>query len=632
MAARNFSSTTAFETVRVPSEEYRRPLSAATTFPKFSAEANVEEALRGCINVIIRPGIVFELRSYGKGSNFVVDFSSADLSNEDEALIKTISKHSRQIYSIRFSASIEHPEVKDNFIAAFTKFSFLPYLVEVDLSYCDMLHMYKGFPTLCSTLNPAESGYCPIKRLILTRSGLLSEGVNKLFQALQGNIYIEEIYLSGNKCTNDAMKSIADFLPQSKLNTLALGDNCLGLDGIEILAPAFSNSQTLRRLQVNNNPIGDDGATALILALREADTVEELNMSGCGLSTCAWSHRIRIMSKLSYLNVSHNKIADWGCQELCEGLCTSFCVRHLDISANIFHGQLCLALGRLIESNKGISILNLSYTYMIPSVWYAIGQSLQLNNTLATLDLRYCELTPAVVEPILEALEVNDICSVLLGANPLPTVLQQNSRAPSAAYSSAAVTTAAAATAVTAASKSQPLPIPATTRSNTSHSHLIGKLFESTSLRNPLPLSPMNEMSSLSNGFDWRIMKIQELLHSKVAVSILDDLHVGVPSSTAAASRGISSPTHSRTTNAQASSSSSVGGGSVNGQHDGGSVVGSVADGSASVSVRSTLDLMSFGGSVAVDPAASLVSLHHYSITCLHSSCIATPLKHCMPT
>lgn len=191
-------------------------------------------------------------------------------------------------------------------------------------------------------MNPRISGYCPIKRLVLTRCGLFAKGTISLFESLLGNIYVEELFVSGNKATDEAIPSISQFLIEAKLKTLCLGDNNLSREGIEPLCHVLKSQKTIRVLHINGNNIGDEGANELILALRDGGVIEELNLSDCGLRSCQWAHRLPIMCSLAVLNVSRNDIADDGFVEFCDGLQNCFSIRHLDLSKNKFGGLWCV--------------------------------------------------------------------------------------------------------------------------------------------------------------------------------------------------------------------------------------------------------------------------------------------------
>ena len=87
-----------------------------------------------------------------------------------------------------------------------------PYLVDLDCSYLCVDNM---LPSIRIVLDPVKSGYCPIKRLVMTQCGLGIDGIRTIIVSLKNNVFVEELILNGNNCTDSCMPDIVNTLKSS---------------------------------------------------------------------------------------------------------------------------------------------------------------------------------------------------------------------------------------------------------------------------------------------------------------------------------------------------------------------------------------------------------------------------------
>ena len=73
-------------------------------------------------------------------------------------------------------------------------------------------------------------------------------------------------------------------------------------------------------MEVQNNPIGDDGVNRFFTAIRDGEVLETVNFSKCRICTCMWAGRLRVIVSLTELILSHNSIDDEAFVQLCDGL------------------------------------------------------------------------------------------------------------------------------------------------------------------------------------------------------------------------------------------------------------------------------------------------------------------------
>jgi hypothetical protein len=349
-------------------------------------------------------------------------------------------------------------------------------LVEADYAYMRM--SFESTAHMCETLRPASvSSFRPLKRIVLTRANLGYKNTEQVFTALFDNLFVEELILNGNNCTDAAIPALVRTLKgdQNRFKMLGLGDNSLTEAALVQLGPVLATHPHLQELELQGNPeLGDAGSDALFKAIRDNNTLESLNLSNCGLKEVLWAGRLRIMTSLTNLNLSQNKISDKGCQVIASALEGCFCLRYLDLGYNMFGGRLCRGLGEALKLNRGLLQLSLSANPLIFEVWHNISYGLTHNRTLMRLDCTWCDLTFDAAEKLVESLAHNDICDLILDLNPLPDSLRTAPR-----------------------------------------------LYRRAGMLPALPICPSAAGIALETGQTWRKERIRDILNSKRAVEVL---------------------------------------------------------------------------------------------------------------
>ena len=89
---------------------------------------------------------------------------------------------------------------------------------------------------------------------------MITTGAISISQALMVNQTLLELYMEGNKISDDGITAIAGSLSNSNITLLDVGQCCIGLVGVTSLAAALSSNQNIRELRLYDNPISLDGA------------------------------------------------------------------------------------------------------------------------------------------------------------------------------------------------------------------------------------------------------------------------------------------------------------------------------------------------------------------------------------
>lgn len=407
---------------------YRRPLSAADIAPAFPVDASVEEALQNVIVVYVEDGSKLSLHKHSKKSKFFINASDCSCDSTYASVCDAITQDADRVYGFQLTGSLLSVQRMNDLLTMLLEFGRFKYLVHLDLSYVDLSHV--AINSLCSLLDPAHSGYSPIKRLLLSHCHLGCKAMQKLFNALRANVFLFELFLAGNHATDACCEALSGFLanPDNRLSVLCLNDNDLTPVGIAEIQTALACHPRMCNLQLNSNSLLDPCLDRLLQALVKTETLHTLSVSHCSLVSCIWAKHLSDLEILTDLNVSNNDIDDFGCLALCKGLEKCGSLRHLNASKNIFGSDMCAGLGSLLLCNQGLHTLNLSYMPMTMTVWAALAEGLKLNKSLLELDVRWCVLDIEKAACLCQALEDNNICTVNMDFNPLPDILMADCR------------------------------------------------------------------------------------------------------------------------------------------------------------------------------------------------------------
>jgi hypothetical protein len=134
------------------------------------------------------------------------------------------------------------------------------FLVDVDLAF--LRHSDFSIDSLYKVLSPAVSGYCALKRIVLTQCRLGLNGVRTVVNATHNNIFVEELIISGNNCTDAVMPDIVQALKGSanRYHLLGMGSNGFSAESMKSFADAVRDHAYLKAIHLSGNPIGDEGA------------------------------------------------------------------------------------------------------------------------------------------------------------------------------------------------------------------------------------------------------------------------------------------------------------------------------------------------------------------------------------
>ncbi|XP_023396099.1 NACHT, LRR and PYD domains-containing protein 3 isoform X1 [Loxodonta africana] len=243
----------------------------------------------------------------------------------------------------------------------FSVLSTNPSLTELDLS--DNTVGDPGMRVLCETL---QHPGCNIQRLWLGRCGLTHDCCLGISSVLCSNQKLVELDLSNNTLGDSGVKHLCVGLRHlfCNLQKLWLVSCCLTSDCCPDLASVLTTNQSLTRLYMGENALGDAGVGILCEKAKHPQCkLQKLGLVNSGLtSLCcpALSLALSTNPNLTHLYLRDNALGDKGIKILCEGLMNPNCkLQMLELDNCSLTSHCCWDLSTLLTSNQSLQELSL---------------------------------------------------------------------------------------------------------------------------------------------------------------------------------------------------------------------------------------------------------------------------------
>ena len=202
-----------------------------------------------------------------------------------------------------------------------------PTLETLDLSYT-FVDGVEGARAIVSVLKKLKK----LKTLNLSANTIGDEGATEIADALPPTL--ETLFLDSLQIEKDSAKAIAEkLLELQSLKKLSLASNNIGDVGAIAIANALP--PTLETLILNNNLIGDAGATAIAGALPPTFETLVLYFNRIGnAGATAIAKKLPELQSLKYLDLRHNNIKDDGADKIFENLISVKALETLKLQYN----------------------------------------------------------------------------------------------------------------------------------------------------------------------------------------------------------------------------------------------------------------------------------------------------------
>ncbi|XP_057678582.1 NACHT, LRR and PYD domains-containing protein 3-like isoform X3 [Corythoichthys intestinalis] len=211
------------------------------------------------------------------------------------------------------------------------------------------------------------SPHCKLESLFLMECGLSKSSCHLLTSvpSYPSNLSLN---LSKNNLSDEGVEILSKGLssPNCKLESLNLRDCHLDKGSCHLLASVLSSPSNLKRLDLTDNNLLDEGVEILSKGLASPNcTLEELTLSRCHLDKGSCHLLASVLSSpsnLRHLNLSYNNLSDEGVEILSKGLASPNCkLESLDLSGCELKKGSCHPLASVLSSPSNLKHLELSW-------------------------------------------------------------------------------------------------------------------------------------------------------------------------------------------------------------------------------------------------------------------------------
>lgn len=205
-----------------------------------------------------------------------------------------------------------------------------------------------------------------LKYLCLSNNALGEKGVRAFSELLSSQNNLEELYLMNNGISEEAAKAVCELIPSTKkLKTLHFHNNMTGDEGAISISQLVEKSLLLEDFRCSSTRVGSEGGVALSDAISKCTLLKSLdlrdNMFGVEAGL-ALSKAISVFSHLTEIYLSYLNLEDEGAVALVNALKNSdSALEVLEMAGNDITSKTASSLADFIISKKeSLTKINLS--------------------------------------------------------------------------------------------------------------------------------------------------------------------------------------------------------------------------------------------------------------------------------
>ncbi|KAH3830281.1 hypothetical protein DPMN_103521 [Dreissena polymorpha] len=183
----------------------------------------------------------------------------------------------------------------------------------------------------------------------------------------------------------------------------SLGGCGLCSHALTALTRFITKVQTIHRLDISNNNIGDVGHEAIADLIQNSNSLEILILRGNKLSESGvqLGKAISENTIMKFLDLSWNHIRGNGAIGIAKGLANNVRLETLVLSWNGFGYEGCVAMGNALANNTTLKSLDLANNRIHQQALFELMKGLEKNKTLVVLKLGENPITAAMTSVLL---------------------------------------------------------------------------------------------------------------------------------------------------------------------------------------------------------------------------------------
>jgi hypothetical protein len=276
---------------------------------------------------------------------------------------------------------------------------------------------------VCARRRPPPPSPETVRRLLQTEKRFTnSSDVSKvadLYAAFFGKVTtVDALAFQGLEWGDADVVELCEVLSRfSALRTLDLSQNKIGPEGASALGEALkSGTAVVTTLFLNSNNIGNEGAIVIAEALKVNAVVTTLSLGSNNIGpegAIAIAEALKVNAVVTTLSLGSNNIGPEGAIAIAEALKVTAVVTTLGLYNNNIGPEGAKAIAEALKVNAVVTTLNLDYNSIGDEGAIAIAQALKVNAVVTTLGLYNNNIGPEGARAIAEALKVNAVLTKL---------------------------------------------------------------------------------------------------------------------------------------------------------------------------------------------------------------------------
>jgi len=249
--------------------------------------------------------------------------------------------------------------------------------------------------------------------LDFTDCRLSSKNVAEIVEAVSRNTLLQELNLSGNYVSDDAVQAVKRFLKNNRqLRQLSISNGQVGMSALSRVLSGVVPGVSLTALDISRNRLSELGVAYLLKGLSNNPQLSTLDVSFCAFSFAAMDvflggiEKIESLKSLGLAGNFSRPAQEW-LVKILELLEINKALKKINLSQNPFLDEGAELAANFLLHNKTLEYLDLSNTQMTDAGLVALTQILHINHTLHELIIRKNRYTSVGTSTLLFALSKN---------------------------------------------------------------------------------------------------------------------------------------------------------------------------------------------------------------------------------
>lgn len=222
-------------------------------------------------------------------------------------------------------------------------------------------------PLGCRMVTEALAQNATIQSILLGTDAIGDQGAHDVAELIRQNHNLRIVYLGCNQIGAQGSSALAQaLLNNQQIEGLWLKRNPIGPAGAFAIADMLRHNQHLRTLDLVNTQLDDDGLSAILGALIEANqSLERLYLGGNQIGpkhATLLGELIRVHPRLSALFLNVNRLGDEGACLIAQALAERDQLRELGLNSNGIGDRGVAALAEALTGNQSLVLLELGYS------------------------------------------------------------------------------------------------------------------------------------------------------------------------------------------------------------------------------------------------------------------------------